>query len=260
MHDCQRTKARLVDLCFDEASDTDALRAEVEVCPDCRTELRALESTMRAYECANDSAQPTEDAWAGYHARLAARMHALELESDSTRSSHTSVATSTERHATSTQRSTFSPARLSASTARRSSFASRLAFALTATWRVPAPVAIAVALILACLSVYALRPAPAPVAVDAPAARFDLPATQVLRVEVPVVRERVVTRTIYVPRAEGLRSDLAARVARDEMARGVARVRDFGESVVPAANTLVGFRPAADVRLRVIKGNYTNEK
>jgi hypothetical protein len=228
MHDCRRTKERLIDLVFDEAPDANALRAEAAACPACRAELRALEATLSSYRRAADAAQPSEDAWATYHARLNARLHAVELERDSPRAS---------------------PA----------SFASRFVGALKATWRVPAPAAVATALLCMCLAAYALRPAPAPVAVEAPFARLDAPAPQVLRVEVPVISERVVTRTIYVPREANVRDTVMARAMRDEMARRAPGARG-DEQPVPAANTLVGFRPAADVRLRFIKGNYANEK
>ncbi|MDT7604554.1 MAG: hypothetical protein QOF61_2551 [Acidobacteriota bacterium] len=266
MHDCRRTKERLIDLVFDEAGD-DALRAEIEACPGCRAERRALTETLRAYERANDAARPTEDFWTAYHARLAARLHAAEIEHDSSQSSQSlpssqrHAAPSPEHFSASPERLASSPARLSSSTARFSSaparlpfFASRLGGALTMSWRVPAPAAIAAVLLIMCLSAYALlRPAPAPLAITSPAVRLDAPAPQVLRVEVPVVRQRVVTRTIYVPRTEALPSE---RIARGE----AERVREGGNGVAPAASTLVGFRPAEDVRLRVIKGNYANEK
>jgi hypothetical protein len=248
MHDCRRTKERLIDLVFDEATDADALRAEAAACPGCRAELRALEATTHAYRRAADAARPSEGAWAGYQARLAARLQTVELEHDSPQASSASSST---RLAPSTNRST-------SSTARRASFASRLVGALKATWRVPAPAAAAAALLFICLSAYALRPAPAPVAVEPPVAQRDA-QVQVLRIEVPVVHEKIVTRTIYVPREAGLRDASMARAMRDEMARRTLGARG-DEQLAPAANTLVGFRPAEDVRLRVIKGNYANEK
>jgi hypothetical protein len=249
MHDCRRTKEQLIDLIFDEAIDTAALRAEAEACPGCRAELRALEATMRDYTRATDTARPSEDSWAGYHARLATRLRAVEIEHTSPQASPES---SSPRLAPLTNPST-------PSTTRPASFASRLGVALKATWHIPAPAAVAAALLFICLSAYALRPAPVPVAVEAPVARFDIPAPQVLRVEVPVVSERVVKRTIYVPREANLRDAAMARAMRDEMARRAPGARG-NEQPVPSANTLVGFRPAADVRLRVIKGNYANEK
>src|SRR4051812_2492848 len=92
MHDCRRTKEQLIDLVFDEAPGTDALRAEVAACPTCRAELRALEATMRTYQRATDAASPSEDSWAGYHARLAARLHTVELEHESPQASPASFA------------------------------------------------------------------------------------------------------------------------------------------------------------------------
>ena len=249
MHDCRQTKERLIDLVFDEAHDADALRAEAAACPACRTELRALEATTHAYRRAADAARPSEDDWAGYQARLAARLETVEMENDPTQAG---IESSPSRLAPSTNPSAYPMSR-------RASLASRLVGALTATWRVPAPAAVAAAMLFICLSAYALRPAPAPVAVEPPIVNSDVQAPQVLRVEVPVVSERVVTRTIYVPREANLRDATMARALRDEMARRTLGARGDEQSV-PAANTLVGFRPAEDVRLRVIKGNYANEK
>jgi hypothetical protein len=241
MHDCRVTRERLIDLVYNEAGDADALRAEAEACPGCRAELRALTETTRAYERATAAIDPPEHFWAGYHSRLAARLHIND------------------------------PARVvSSPTARLSSLTSRLRDALTTTWRVPVPFAFAVALLFLCLSVLALRQTPEPFAIEPPAQ--SLPSAQIRTIEVPVVRERVVTRTVYVERRSRATQPSRFDVARsnDDYAserrdaatarRGDMTARRGDAQVEPRADTLVGFRPAGDVKLRVVKGSYEHEK
>lgn len=265
MHDCTRTKDRLIDLAFGEAPDAARLRAEVDSCPDCRAEHRALTQTLEAYARATDAARPPENFWSGYRARLAARLAAHDPAADaSTTGAPTNALRRQPARLSSTPTGWLPPAtdsmgRFTPSTSRLTSYAARLRRAFSTTWRVPAPAAVAAALLLACVSVFALvRPAPAPLAVGAPA-RVDLPA-EVRTVEVPVVRDRIVTRTVYVARGEGSRLDRPARAARIEEARDAGRVLVGGAESSAGAATLAGFRPAADAKLRVIKGNFANEK
>jgi hypothetical protein len=266
MHDCTRTKERLIDLVFDEATDAARLSAEVESCADCRAERRALAETLRAYERATDANRPSENFWAGYHARLAARLAAPDEASASAPHaaptpdplnrptvSLSSTATGWLPPATDAAATSTSP------TARLSSCAARLRRAISTTWRVPAPAAIAAALLFACVSVFALV-RPAPLAVEPPA-RADSSA-EIRTLEVPVVREKIVTRTVYVARGEGPRADRSTRATRIEEARHTGRALAGGDGVKPraGADTLAGFRPAADAKLRVIKGGDANEK
>lgn len=274
MHDCTRTKERLIDLIFDEAPDAARLRAEVESCPDCRAEHRAITQTLHAYDRANDSDQPSENFWAGYHARLAARLVAPDDESPAASyatPTHDPLNRPTARPSSTPAGwlppSTDSTGRFTSSTARLSSHAARLRRALptlrralSTTWRVPVPAAVAAALLFACVSVYALvRPAPAPLAVESPT-RADLPV-EIRTVEVPIVHEKIVTRTIYVARGEGSPGGRSTRAMLIEEAQGVARARGGVDAKSPAgADTLAGFRPASDAKLRVIKGAFANEK
>jgi hypothetical protein len=267
MHDCTRTKEQLIDLVFDDAPDAARLRAEVESCPDCRAEHRALTQTLHAYDRATEVEQPSENFWAGYHARLAARL--ATPDDQSAVASHATPITDPLNRPTAPLSSTSngwlppstnSTGKFTRLTARFSSHAARLRRALATTWRIPAPAAVAAALLFACVSVFALaHHAPEPVAVESPA-RFDLPV-EVRTVEVPIVRERIVTRTVYVARGEGGRADRSTRAVRIEEARNAERVRVNENAKSPAgADTLAGFRPASDAKLRVIKGSYANEK
>lgn len=266
MHDCMRTKEQLIDLVFDEAPDAARLRAEVDSCPDCRAEHRALTQALHAYDRATEVDQPSENFWAGYHSRLAARLATLDDESAASHATPTPDPLNRPAaplSSTSTgwlPPSTNSTGQFTPSTARLSSYAARLRRALATTWRVPAPAAVAAALLFACVSVFALaHQAPEPVAVESPAL-VDLPV-EIRTVEVPVVREKIVTRTVYVARGEGSRADRSTRAVRIEEARNAERVRVNGDAKSPAgADTLAGFRPASDAKLRVIKGSYANDK
>jgi hypothetical protein len=74
---------------------------------------------------------------------------------------------------------------------------------------------------------------------------------------VPVVREKIVTRTVYVTRNENGPARHKAQATRAALAR-----HDAGGAPVPQAtpNALAGFQPAGEVKLRVIKGSFTHER
>lgn len=234
MHDCRRTQAQLPDLVFDEQPHAEAahLRAETEACVACRAEYCALAELLRAATRAETAARPPEDFWPGYHARLSRRLQSL----------------ADETHAT--PRSTDAPTRPTAPAWWRR--------ACTPSLRVPAPVAAAVVLALVSLSALALRPAPAAIVLAAPP-QVASPAP-VRVIEVPVVQEKIVTRTIYLARrdrAQPRRAPQAGRTAGEQLAAGAqGRVVEHGAPPLP----LTGFQPAADVKLRVIKGSFTHEQ
>lgn len=258
MHDCHVTRELLIDLAFDEAGEDDALRAEAEACPACRAELREIAETLRGYARACTEDDPPAQFWHAYQARLSARL----CEAAQEHAASVAEAPSLSTRAGSPH--TASAARPSSFAARPSSFdarllTARLLAALNATWRVPAPVAVAAVLFVACLSVLAIRGTPEPVAVNAPAqnlAQSPAPASAEVRtVEVPV--ERVVTRVVYVGRGSRATHQPhfeSTRVHNDALARREDARLDA------RADTLAGFRPAGDVRLRVVKGSYEDEK
>ena len=238
MHDCPATKARLVDLIFGEAADAERLLGEVRACAACAAEHRALAGTLRAFDRAADDAQPAEEFWPQYHARLAERIDAAGP----------AISPASDDQAFGAH-----------ARARSSAPLAWLRRALAARWSVPAPAALAALLLIACLTAFALRPSSAVVASparesgDAPAARESQP---VRTIEVPVVHEKIVTRTVYVTRPARKR----ARAAAGGDARLIAGSPLAAAEPAPRRDTLTGFRPAGDVRLRVIKGSFENER
>lgn len=132
--------------------------------------------------------------------------------------------------------------------------------ALTSSVRIPLPVAglCAVALITTS-AVLALRPS----RITLESTPLAPPPAATRLVEVPVVRERVVTRTVFVGKKE--------RAARGKQRQGVitANATDAAENSEERAGEQTGyftrvnmteFQPAGEMKIRVIKGNRRNEK
>ncbi len=74
MHDCRKTEELLIDLVFGESDESPQLRAEIESCPRCVARYRSLKATLSAFDQAADSSLPDESYWAGYDAKLQARL------------------------------------------------------------------------------------------------------------------------------------------------------------------------------------------
>jgi hypothetical protein len=77
MHDCRKTKPNLIDLVFGEmdASQQQRALAEVRNCPACLAEYNSMQATLRMFDQAADAAMPEESYWAGYEARLRAKLN-----------------------------------------------------------------------------------------------------------------------------------------------------------------------------------------
>lgn len=74
MHDCCQTEAQLMDLVFDDAAGAQALLADIAACPACLKQYQSMMATLRAFDQAAEAMQPDETYWAGYEARLRARL------------------------------------------------------------------------------------------------------------------------------------------------------------------------------------------
>lgn len=146
--------------------------------------------------------------------------------------------------------------------------------ALTAQVRVPLPVAACVGLFLLG-SLYAIGTR-ATARVEPAAAQIEVQPAAVRVVEVPVVQERVVTRTVYVEKKErgaarvvSTHTDTRVELARrdDQNEKGV----EVHQSVPPAppAETQAGyftrvdmndFQPAGEVKFRIVSRGGMDEK
>src|SRR5215470_5528764 len=76
MHDCVKTRERIVDLVFNEL-DAEAKRralVEIEGCRDCLAQYRSMTETLRVFDQAAESAMPDEGYWPGYEAGLRERL------------------------------------------------------------------------------------------------------------------------------------------------------------------------------------------
>jgi hypothetical protein len=232
MHDCRRTQDNLIDLIFDEldAATRARLMPEVEACAVCAAQYRSLARTLDTCDEAAAAMMPRDNYWPQYHAALNRRLH---------------FAAGGDVKATRTA---------------RVPFWKRL---LTTSIRVPAPVAACAMFLLVAVSVFALtllaRSAPEPVLLAAPySSQVVEAAPQIKLVEVPVVEEKIITQTIYVPRRRNVES---RRVVPRENLAGVRRQNASApEATAPSRANLSGFKPAGEVNLRIIKGSDAREQ
>jgi hypothetical protein len=146
--------------------------------------------------------------------------------------------------------------------------------ALTAQVRVPLPIA-ACALVALLLSLYALG-ARATARVEPAAAQAEAAPAAVRIVEVPVVRERVVTQTVYVEKKErgaarvvsthpDARASLAQRDERVESAAETAQRPEDAQSPATHAGyytrvDMNDFQPADEMKIRIVKRGGVDEK
>jgi hypothetical protein len=228
MHNCKATQRKLIDLVFGEMqlSDRRQMLGELEACHVCQQEYRALSGTLRTARETMEAAQPDEEFWPGHHARMRAR---IEEMADAGAVALSSDARFTERLA-----------------------AFARAFA-NASLRVPAPVAAALLVIFVASIIYAMYRRPFRVESQSSPA----PLVETRTVEVPVVREKLVTRVVYVPRND--RRDLNAKARVRGNDREVPE-RIERDRTLKTPMTLAGFAPAGDVKVTVIKGSYHDEK
>ena len=121
---------------------------------------------------------------------------------------------------------------------------------LTTSIRVPLPAAVSFAALL----LLALWGAARPVNLILPTSTNALATTRVI--EVPVIKEKAVTQTIYLPaRTEALKQ----RRIKPSLALQSASLEENYFTRAPRL-ALAGFEPNSELKIRVIKGETTNEK
>jgi hypothetical protein len=199
----------------------------VAACAKCGAQYRSLVKTLDVCDEASAAAMPRENYWPQYHAALSRRL----------------------RDAAGDVR------------VERVPFWKRL---LTTSIRVPAPLAATGVLLLLATSILALsllvRSAPEPVVVAAPNSSPAADAPQIKFIEVPIVEEKIITQTVYVPRRNNSARGSGKATTRENLA-GVRRQNaPAPEATAPPRANLSGFKPAGEVNLRIIKGSDTREQ
>lgn len=232
MHNCKLTRSSLIELALDELqpAQKEQLLAELQDCAACHEEYTTLRNTLRVSGQALRSALPAESFWSGYHARLSEQ---IEKSSD--------------QHSSSVQ-----PAQLSG--------ASRLWDGLwqiaTTSVRIPFPVAAALILLIGISTFFAVRSRGQVNALALAQSRVETRT-----VEVPVIQEKVVTRVVYVEKNRRRPQSDGRQLARAKTPRGANRVARAGANTDgTTAISLAGFKPTDQVKLKIIKGSYRDEK
>ena len=226
MHNCKQTRSALIDLALDEMQppQRQQLMSELKGCAACQEEYFSLRNTLRVSDHALRSAAPAESFWSGYHARL---------------SQH--IEKGLENHS-----STVQPGRSSGAL----NWWSGLRKIAAASVRIPVPVAAALILLLACSTFFVWRSRAS--AKATPAAQAA--SVEIRTVEVPVIHEKVVTRVVYVEKNRRESRNAASQSAPANNAQAGP------EAPGTTAMSLVGFKPTDQVKLKIMKGSYHDEK
>jgi hypothetical protein len=222
MHDCRQTKEKLIDLVFDETPSGErvSLFAEMEDCADCLIEYRTMSETLSAFNEANEAAQPPENYWHEYNRALLSQLATTE----------------------------------DAPTIKGTPFWKRL---FTSSIPVPVPLAAAAAIVLLISAFIVLRKSVPVITQSAQSASQATTRETIKYVEVPVIKERIVTRTVYVER--GGRNAAKNQSESSQPPNNSVAKSNAGPKRSPGVS-LEGFQPADEVKLRIIKGSYPDEK
>jgi hypothetical protein len=179
-------------------------------CPRCREEFDSLRGTMQMTDVALQLVQPRENFWVGYEARLRRRL------------------------ANDEQPASRSPLR---------TVASLLRGLVTASVPVPAPLALAGFGLVVFSTLFLLHSR-----TISNAKPIASQPTIVRTIEVPLIKEKQVTRVVYRDRRVA-KQTAGATLGRDSAMVATRR----GET--PATQSLAGFSPVPEARLTLIKGS-----
>ena len=229
MHNCKETKERLIELLLDGADES--LSAELDHCHECSAEFDALSATLRMTSRISETVVPAADYWPGYHSKLRQRLIAADGPTDSRAKA---------QGRKDKLGPLFVPLRPGAGTS--------LLVRLFKT-NVPVPLPVGVALVVAAALLI-------PLAIRA-SRQVVLPANPTIvhvPVEVPVVKEKVVTQVVYRNRTV---IKTPKRLTETSGAESTFAKSQRTETM-PA--TLTGFKPTDEIKLTVIKGGIPNEK
>lgn len=220
MHNCTETKERLIELVLDgRLADT----SELNACAECRAEFDALNMTLRMTSRLSETAAPDETYWSGYHARLREKLATIPNPS----------------HAETQRRKE-----------KLGPLFETMRLCVRTQVRVPLPLAVAVIIACLALGVFAIRRTETPV--------VQPPLLVHVPVEVPVEKEKVVTRVVYRDRRSSSRNSRRAINDDARTESTFAKSRKPATEEIPAS--LNGFKPTDEIKLTVIKGGSPYEK
>ena len=239
MHKCKTTRSVLIDLALDElqTSERKQLLTELVECTECQEEYAALSRALRTTHQAIQSTAPLENFWPGYHSRLSERIQNAALSN--------SAATLLDRASVGLRLKS----KLRQASSRLGSTLGRIA---GTSVRIPVPVAAVIVLCFG-LSLFLVMHVRGQVT-GAPATRTPVTIVETRTVEVPVIKEKVITRVVYLEKDRRIDSRGAP-----SFSNTVAQDRNDLSSKTAAVN-LSGFKPADEVKLTIIKGSFHDEK
>jgi len=222
MHNCKATRELFTELLLDGVNrrPDKSLVTELNACPECFEEFGSVKEMLRVTSRSIERAAPTESYLIAYNASLKQKIVDAEMKP---------VA--------------------SVRLASQSSWLNRF---FGSSVRIPVPVGVSLLLLFALafvLTTLASRRAQVPVQV-----------TSVVQVpvEVPVVREKIVTQVVYRDRKRAAVSKASKRVtSSNDLDSTLAASQKPKSEVRP---TLIGFKPLDEVKLTVIKGGSPDEK
>jgi hypothetical protein len=226
MHNCKLTRSSLTDLAMDPML-SQQLLDELRECPACYEEYAAIRDVLRVSSQALRSTAPAEDFWPGYHARLVNRIE------------------------------NYSPSAPQAQLSWVFAVWQGMRNVATMSLRVPVPLVATAVVLLLGVSTLLIWQTQRQIVVP------PGPSTSVITktLEVPVIKEKVVTRVVYVEknrnRSRGVSDQLNGAQA-PNAAIGLAQVAPDA-SVAPSLS-LIGFKPTEQVKLKVMKGSYRDEQ
>ncbi len=225
MHNCTKTKEQIIELLLDGADQPgDSLSTELHTCRECSAEFDSLNATLRITSRLKEMATPSESYWTSYHAGLREKL--LCVVDGQRRGGHGEPPLQIE------------PA------AHDVAGLSRLTTFLKSSIRVPVPVAAAAIIVCVVLFSLLFRKSEQP--------NIQPPSVVHVPVEVPVIKEKIVTRVVYKERRTQSKNPTSAN-RNPNVENTFAQTQTIDSS-------LYGFKPAENVKLTVIKGGSTNEK
>lgn len=229
MHDCRTINSKLIDLVFGEleAQEKQRLLSEVETCDDCLNEYRSMNGTLLIFDKAVAASTPDENYWPQHQAMRRERLEQITPRT----------------------------VELKREPLWKRIFAAKL----------PVPVPIAAALLLALLAstVLALRPSTKEAAMATAVQPAVVTQAPPQVIEVPVIQEKVVTRVVYVEKKEREKTEATRKspiIQRDASTLTARRADE--ESVKGGFFThanLTDFQPTDEMRIRVIKRSNPDE-